>query len=483
LAKEANFNMIRVWGGGVYPDHNFYDLCDQMGLLVWQDFMFACGYYPDFDTEFCENITVEIKQVVKKFRNHACLALWCANNENQAMFGYDTSNGRVHSGLKIYDELIPSILSELDTKTFYWPSSPYSGAGRKFTDNAGDQHCWDYTLGWRNNDSLSVNVWDYTKHNFTFLSEFGYFTPSNLSSVRKYLGENMLQKDDEMYNFHVNHFGIGYVERMLQLEYYVNPITDMQEFTLAGQMIHGEMTKHVFDEFRARMFDCSGLIFWEFNDCWGHLGYSPVDYYLSLKASYYYMKRSFSPIRVVITKEDHNITVINETVNDKSFKTSLKLMSFDGTILWENNYKAEVKANNKVVIETGVSIPTGVNLANTMLYVELYEKSVLVDTNRLFLTKLRNVAYPKTTLEVKTKKLDAHNYEVTISAEAFTHMVSIVTDDEYTVSDNFFDMMPKETKKVQVHFDQEAIVFEPKIYTINQLKNAHARFDYKEELY
>ena len=115
--------MMRIWGGGIYPSQNFYNVCDELGIMVWQDFMFACSYYPDFDVDFCEEVRAEIEDVVRAYRNHPSLALWSGNNENQQC--YDMWNhGCPHYGLKLYDEIMPEILGRLDPVTVYWPSSP-----------------------------------------------------------------------------------------------------------------------------------------------------------------------------------------------------------------------------------------------------------------------------------------------------------------------------------------------------------------------
>ena len=190
-AVECNTNMLRVWGGGIYPDQSFFDLCDEMGIMVWQDFMFACGYYPDFDQAFCNEVQEEIDCIIRNFRNHASLVLWCGNNENQQV--HETVNkGGVHIGKKIFDEIIPAKLIELDPNTLYRPTSPFGGDWSN-SCKQGDQHIWDYSMAWLTNGTCQLKIWDFPNDNPKFMSEFGIQAPSNQKTAQQYMnGEKRL---------------------------------------------------------------------------------------------------------------------------------------------------------------------------------------------------------------------------------------------------------------------------------------------------
>jgi beta-mannosidase len=454
-AKDANCNMLRVWGGGVYPDTFFYEACDELGIMVWQDFMYACGYYPDDEADFMANAADEAEKIVRKFRNHAALALWCANNECQWMHA-QLKNEFPLAGKRLYDEMLPEVCKKLAPKTYYHPGSPYP-INTRAKYKKGDQHVWEYTLGWHQarhkpveeRDPRQVNPWRYTENNHKFVSEFGFFGPCNLSSVRKFMGVNPVKPDTEVYNFHRNYFEGDYINELLRRNYKAQGVESFEEFTVAGQMLQGEVLKFILEEFRSRMYVCSGTLFWEYNDTWPHIGYAPIDYFLSVKPVYYYMKKGFSPLHTILKNKGRVLYVINDYRADKDIDLEYGCMGFDGKVLFSRRKNVSAKAGACVQVDDMTAELEALAEKNAAFaFTRLYRKGMLVEKNREFLVDIKDVRMPKDTMKYRLEKIGDGEWGVTFTAEQFVWMAVMDSDDDVIYSDNAFDLWPGEQKRV-----------------------------------
>ncbi|MGI6208182.1 MAG: glycoside hydrolase family 2 protein, partial [Anaerolineae bacterium] len=211
-AAEANFNMFRVWGGGIYEDDAWWDACDSLGLLVWQDFMFACSAIPDDDPEFAAQLEHEARQIVRRLRNRASLALWCGNNENQWIAGRVAPHTS-HCGRPTYHEMLPRVCAELDPSRYYWPSSPWGGVDPN-SERLGDRHSWDIAL----NPDLDVRTGfrAYTADRAKFISEYGFLAPPVEASLPKFLPEDQLRLGSPAWQLHENTFDRGVVRHAVR---------------------------------------------------------------------------------------------------------------------------------------------------------------------------------------------------------------------------------------------------------------------------
>ena len=473
-AKDANMNMMRVWGGGVYPDTFFYDICDELGIMVWQDFMYACGYYPDYEEDFYAAAAEEAEKVVRKFRNHASLALWCGNNENYQMSALFPE--APFDGLKIYSELLPEICGRLDAKTYYHPSSPYPGQVSR-----GDQHVWSYTLGWisvKNEAPASqytedekkkvLNLWDYAEDNHKFVSEFGFYGPSNMSSVAKFMGENPVVLESPVYNHHRNYFEDDFINEILRRYYKPQQSFSPGEFTMAGQMLQGEILKHVLEEFRSRMYVCSGTLFWEYNDTWGHVGYAPLDYYLSVKPVYYYMKNAFAPVHAVFANNGADILLLNDTAYNGLLTVKYGCMDFAGHKIFEDSAETAVQGASKVHVASLAARIAGLScINNKFLYAEIYKNGERIDRNRQFLENIQNIEMAPDTLQYNISRENTDTWRIELKADQFVWMVKIDFDDDYFASDNGFDLWPGEMKTVTIRTNGEVPELHVKIEDMN----------------
>lgn len=478
-AQEANFNMIRVWGGGVYPDPFFYDICDELGIMVWQDFMYACGYYPDDEPAFCEEARLEAEWIVRKFRNHASLAIWCGNNENYWMHNRVNPDG-IFYGFKIYDQILPEVIQRLDGVTYYHPSSPYPGTPRD-QESQGNQHVWSYTLGWYVLNSKSrpwdypdeqkadvMRVWDIAEKNYKFVSEYGLWRPSNPASLQKYMGEYPAVTSGEVYEHHRNYYEADFILEMLRRYYKRRDAYSAEEFIIAGQMLQAEVVKHVTEELRSRMYVCSGVLFWEYNDTWGHVGYAPVDYYLNVYPLYFYMQRAYAPLHVVFKAAGSQVWLLNETLESRKVKVEYGYKAFTGESGVKQSQVVDIAPCSAQLVDR-IDLGQDVDRQATFVFAEVYdENGQRIDRNRAFLVPLQDLKMPEDTMSYQIIQLTPQTWQVSVSAKQFVWMVKIDADENLRCSDNAFDLWPGESRTITVSVDKADPYLELRIDNINR---------------
>lgn len=320
--KEANFNTVRVWGGGYYPEDWFYELCDEMGLMVWQDFMFACSVY-ELTPEFEANIRQEFVDNIKRIRHHASLALWCGNNEME-MFVEErcwvTKATEVRDYLFMYERLIPEVLKKYDPNTFYWPASPSSGGSFDAPNdpNRGDVHYWEV---WHGNKPFT----EYRRHFFRYASEFGFQsfpavkTLETVTDQKEDLNPFSYVMEKHQRNYGANGKIMNYLQQM-----YLYPGT-FSLFVYASQLLQGEAIRYGVEHFRRNRGRCMGAIYWQLNDCWPVISWSSIDYHGRWKALHYYAKRFFAPLMISCEEQGMMSAEANMNRQHFEFEKSIRL--------------------------------------------------------------------------------------------------------------------------------------------------------------
>lgn len=302
---RANMNMIRVWGGGIYEPDLFYDLCDRRGVLVWQDFMFACAHYPE-DPAFAASVKAEAEDQVRRLRHHACLALWCGNNENQAIHRIDADRMGVDtplSGALLYDDLLPEVLGRLDPATPYWPGSPWGGPNPN-SMRAGDVHDWTVwhgvppipdaeMVGEFGSTPEEVAYTRYADDTARFVSEFGLQAAPALETLERWMDPADLTPDSEGFLARIK-------DEARKADLMMAPVTGLpttlREYVDFTQWCQAEGLKFGIEHFRRRRPHCSGALLWQLNDCWPCVSWSLIDYEGGEKAAYHAVRRAFAPV-------------------------------------------------------------------------------------------------------------------------------------------------------------------------------------------
>ena len=310
--RDCNFNVIRVRGGGYYPDDFFYDLCDELGLIVWQDFMFACAVYP-LTPEFEANVTAEIRDNVRRIRHHACLGLWCGNNEME-MFLAD--NQWVRKPLQkteyliMNERIIPELLRQYDPDTFYWPSSPSSGGDFDSPNDPdrGDVHYWEVWHG-------GLPFTDYRNYYFRYLSEFGFQSFPAVKTIEQFTAPEDRNIFSYVMEKHQKNAGANGKILQYMSQMYLYP-ESLELLVYVSQLLQAEAIRYGVEHFRRNRGRCMGCVYWQLNDCWPVASWSSIDYYGRWKALHYFAKRFFAP--VLLSCEEEGALSSSMNVNEEN---------------------------------------------------------------------------------------------------------------------------------------------------------------------
>ncbi|HIX29708.1 MAG TPA: glycoside hydrolase family 2 protein [Candidatus Blautia stercoravium] len=447
--KLANYNVIRVWGGGFYPDNWFYDLCDELGLAVWQDFMFACSVY-ELTPEFEANIRQEFIDNVKRLRHHASLGLWCGNNEMEMFVDercWVTKPSEVRDYLFMYERVIPEILREYDPETFYWPASPSSGGSfdNPNDPNRGDVHYWQV---WHGNKPFS----EYRKHFFRYASEFGFQSFPCKKTIET------ISDDPEDWNIfsyimekHQRNYGAnGKIMNYLQQTYRYPGSFDTLLY--ASQLLQADAIRYGVEHFRRNRGRCMGAVYWQLNDCWPVISWSSIDYWGRWKALHYYAKRFFAPVMISCQEEswltqeanmnrqhfefEKSITlnVTNETLKDREILVKWYLRNAKAEILETHEEKISVPALTSVWMDK-TELPQA-DVFTQYVSFEAWEQGEKISEGSVIFSYPKYFKYQNPNLRYKVE-----GDTITVQADAYAKSVEILDENEDMVlSDNYFDL-------------------------------------------
>jgi beta-mannosidase len=449
-AKIANMNMLRVWGGGTYADQAFMDACDEMGIMVWHDFMFACAMYPG-DKTFLNNVKEEVTYQINRLQHHASLALWCGNNEIdegwhnwgwQKQFKYTKKDSTKiwQDYVKLFHELIPQTLSELVPKSrnIYWSSSPSKGWGRKESLLVGDVHYWGVWWGLEPFDTYKEKVG-------RFVSEYGFQGMPPMESFRLFLPKDQLSLDSAAMKTHQKHpKGRETIQTYMNRDFKV-PVK-FEDYVYVSQLLQAEGMKTAIEAHRRAMPYCMGTLYWQFNDCWPVTSWSSIDYYGRWKAMHYQAKKSFENLIVSINEKPEVIEIflINDRLEKFAGQLSLKVIDFNGQSKWEISKSAHIdkQSSQSVHLVEKEQIKSFLD-ENHVLVVTFDNKRAVCHANHLFVKpKMVNWMNP----DIKWNMLDQQTLEMT--SNVFAKSVYLSSGDVF-FEDNFFDLLPNESKKVK----------------------------------
>lgn len=444
----ANFNSIRVWGGGYYPNDWFYDACDELGLVVWQDFMFACANY-HLTEAFEENIKSEFADNIRRIRSHPSLGLWCGNNEMemfQAAGEYDGTAKTRSDYIRMFEHILPEMLKSLDPDTFYWPASPSSGGGfdAPNASDRGDVHYWEV---WHANKPFA----EYRKYFFRFASEFGFQSFPSMKTIESFTlpeDRNIFSRVMERHQRDDSANGkiLSYLSQT-----YLYP-ADLSTLVYASQLLQAEAIRYGVEHWRRHRGRCMGAIYWQLNDIWPVASWSSIDYYGRWKALHYFAKRFFAPIllscqetgettnRWSITLQPEPIhtsarlNVANETLCDILVTVRWALRNSAAQVLQSGETTLTMPALTSVWLEE-LNFPATNYLENYFSY-ELEQAGNICSSGTVLFTAPKHYHFrdPQLTWEMEGDI-------ITITAATYAKGVEIDSDDcDLILSDNYFDM-------------------------------------------
>jgi len=446
--KDANMNMIRIWGGGIYEDDEFYKACDEKGILVWQDFMFAGSFYPA-DEAFLNNVKEEVKDQVNRLQNHPSIALWCGNNEideaivnwgyqKQFKYSKDDSLQVWKDYKKLFHDVIPNALSEnlKSDKNIYWPSSPSIGWGHKESLTEGDSHYWGV---WWGEQPFEI----YNEKVGRFMSEYGFQgTPSLETTKSMFSGTPELNLQNPTIKAHEKHArGWDIINEYLKRDYKIP--TDFVQYNYVSQLLQARGMQIAIEAHRRAKPYNMGTLYWQLNDCWPVVSWSSIDYLGNWKAFHYQAKRSFEPVLVSIAETDksYDVYLISDLMNTLKLNTKFELIDFKGKTLWKSTQSDDINADvSKKIRSISKSELAQFNLSETVLKISS-EKDATFE-KLFFFNKPKDLKLSKP--EIKIRKISPT--EIEISTDILAKDVYLIGDTHF--SDNFFDLLPGTSKRI-----------------------------------
>lgn len=336
-ACEAGMNMLRIWGGGIYEEDVFYNICDRLGLMVWQDFMYSCAEYPDSHEWFVKEAKHEAETVVKKLRNHPCIALWCGNNEiNWGYVDWWGKGDPDYYGNYLFKKVFPEICQKLDPGCPYWISSPYGGEHPNSMQK-GDRHSWEVWNG--------GEIKEYLNDNGRFISEFGFQAMPCWKTILFYTAE-----EDRHINSSVNKLHNKNNNGMIKLQrYLVSDIglpKDFRSFVYLTQFLQAEAIRKAVEHWRGLKPHTWGTLYWQLNDCWPVASWSCIDYFGRKKALYYYTKRFYESVMPVICwgNDSIDVKILNDRMQSTDTEISLKAYDLNGKLLGQHSKTVNIRS-------------------------------------------------------------------------------------------------------------------------------------------
>ncbi len=449
--RDTNMNMLRVWGGGIYESDDFYELCDEMGILVWQDFMFGCSLYPG-DEAFLDNVRQEAVDNVKRLRNHPSIVIWVGNNEIES--------GWLHWGwkekfpaslwddyLKVFYGVLPDVCKSLDPSRPYWPSSPSSNLkDDPESQKMGDLHYWQV---WH----ASAPFTEYEKQFPRFMSEYGFQSFPQLETVDTYTEPADRDVSSPVMMAHQRHPRGNQLIREYMLREYPEP-KDFESFLYVSQVLQAEGIKIGAEHLRRIMPHNMGSLFWQIDDCWPVASWSSIDYAGRWKALQYYARRFYNDILISPHEATGHLDfyVVSDRLKSTDAQIKVSLLDFEGHTLWNQQRDIQVAALNS---KSYWSIPVDELLAgkdpkSVFVFAELLVGGKTISRNEHFFEPYKNLSLPPPQISVEGVPTRT-GFRITLSSDKLARAVYLSARNyPGFFVDNYFDLIPGST--VQVEF-------------------------------
>lgn len=474
LAKNANMNMLRVWGGGNYADDAFYNSCDENGILIWQDFMFACAMYPG-DSAFINNVRAEATQQIIRLRTHPCIALWCGNNENdegwknwgwQKQYHYSKSDSSKiwNDYLKLFDDVLPTVVNTLSPKTNYVGSSPKIGWGHAESLKEGDSHYWGV---WWGNEPFET----YEKKIGRFMSEYGFQSMPDISTIKKFTPSNELNFNSSSIKNHQKHpTGYATIANYMKRDFIVPD--EFEKYIYVSQLLQARGMQIAVEAHHRHKPYCMGTLVWQLNDCWPVTSWSSYDYYKKPKALYYELKKLYAQVSIIIyatEQNDYKALLLNDKSEpiDGNFEICLK--DFYGKIILKKTSEVSLAAGEHGVF--GMISKT--DMADNNLK-QIYIEAIYTDKDKSEIRKQYYFVSPKD-LQLPKPQLE-WNYDeksqiLSLKSKVLVKNLRLNNEFKY-LDDNYFDLSPNEEKRIKAVFmskNKETLTF-LSVYDIHAAK-------------
>jgi len=451
--KAANMNMLRVWGGGIYENDIFYDLCDENGILVWQDFMFACALYPA-NKEFIRNVQAEAIQNVVRLRNHPCIALWCGNNEIdegwknwgwQKQYGYTQQDStEVWDNYRgIFGGTLLNVISKFDSLRPYILSSPRTGWGHPESTKQGDMHYWGV---WWGKEPFSA----YQDKTGRFMSEYGFQGFPPMESIRRFTLPADRQLGSPVMKAHQKH-PVGYetINEYLLRDY--KPPKDFESYVYVSQLLQAEGIRTAIEAHRRAKPYCMGTLYWQLNDCWPVVSWSSRDYFGNEKALNYFVRKEYASLLISMLVKDGilQVYITSDSLQDCQSNLNLRLLDFKGQTFLDTTLTAYIRQNSSsAYVKFPVDkLTQGKDTKQLVFTAQLTSGKKILTQNNYYFEPVKDLLLQKP-LITKTVKKIPEGYLITLTSNQLAKNVYLTSGQKGSFSENFFDLMPGEMRSV-----------------------------------
>ncbi len=477
-AAEANINMLRVWGGGIYEDDQFYKMCDRYGILIWQEMIFACAMYP-CDEKFIESVRQEVIDNVTRIRNHPCIALYCGNNENEAAwfqwgwkekYNEEAQRAFEHDAKKLFYEVIPSALHEADSTRYYHPTSPAAGF-KNIAASEGDIHYWGV---WHGKEPFER----YPSNLARFVSEYGFQSYPELSTIAQYAQpEDRTLHSDVMLSHQRcmadERRDKEYGNRLIQwyMDQWYRAPKDFESYIYVSQVLQAEGVKVAMEAHRRAMPFCMGSLYWQIDDCWPVASWSSIDYYGRWKALHYTVKNSYASVLIspVLSEDNVKIHLVSDKVENINALLDIAVLDFEGKIVSHHSMPVSVKPNHSEIAAT-LSLSqliSGSDETRLVLFCRLEQGNTLVAENISYFRSPKDLdlKHPKFMKHI-TKTTSGFTIELTANTLA-KNVYLTCSDTNGFFDDNYFDLISGIPKIVTVTTQLQQDEFERSLKIIS----------------
>jgi len=449
--KEANMNMLRVWGGGIYENDLFYDLCDENGILIWQDFMFACSLYPG-DSSFLHNVEYEAIENIKRVRDHASLALWCGNNEiyelwynwgYQKKFGYSKTDSLIiwNDYQKLFNVLLPDLVNEHNLEISYWESSPKIGWGHTESMQKGDSHYWGV---WWGKEPFDV----YEEKVPRFSSEFGFQSLPQMSTLYSFAGSSQMHlQSADMQAHQKSSIGNQTILQYMERDF---PVPEnFEDFVYVSQLVQAYGVGKAIEAQRRAKPRCMGTLYWQLNDCWPGISWSGLDYFGNWKALHYEAQHDFATFLVSI--DGHSVYVVSDSLNEVDATLSLQMKNFRGEMQFDKELTIEIKPNSSEKVFEFPYLTIG-SYPQNQFFIEakLFHNKKLLAQNTFYFLSPIDLILP---LNAQAS-FEIQGNELLIWSESGRLIKNLYLESSVHLAKNFFDVLPQDTVRIPIekHF-------------------------------
>lgn len=452
-AQFSNLNMLRIWGGGYYESDAFYNACDERGILVWQDFQFACQAYPFFKDDFLNNVKKEVEYNVKRLCHHPSLAVWNGNNEIEDMhMSWVHMTKYVDWTEKFFYTILEPEIRKYDAHTPYTQGSPIGISHNKgvSSDNVGDTHLWGV---WHGLKPMTY----YRKRMTRFCSEFGFESLPDIKAIEQFAKPSDYDLDSDVFNAHQK-CANGNDKMIYYIASRFNLPKKFEDFVYLSQVTQNECIADATEHWRRNKGRCNGSMYWQFNDCWGVCSWSSIDYYGNYKALQYGAKHFNAPLSVSIedTNDYIKIFVLNDLKDSQNVEVQYEIFDFEKGVLEKYRTAVDVdQLENKLIFDLDVNeIKRVHNYKKTGICARLYQSGREIMKKVVLLDKEKNLDLPKAKLKTRIS-VEENQLTLTIKTDNYARLVKAESRKSVLpFSDNFFDILPGEEKTITIPADK-----------------------------